>query len=73
MLFLTLLSQKTYAGEFVGPEVILSRSYLRKESIWQGRPPIINLSLFKNAINSDRLGVRLISSAFSYLYDTYHW
>ena len=34
ILFLTLLSQKTYAGEFVRPEVILSRSYLRKESIW---------------------------------------
>ena len=57
--FLSFLSQKTYPGEFVRPEVILSRSYLRKCSIWLGLPPIINLSFFKNTIKSEPLGVRL--------------
>ena len=57
MSFLSFLSQKNYPGEFLGTEVILSRSYLRKCSIWLP-PIIINLSFFKNAINSEPLGVR---------------
>ena len=55
MSFLSFLSQKTYPGEFVRPEVILSRTYLRKCSIWLGLPPIIN---FENTIKSELLGVR---------------
>ena len=58
MSFLSFLSQKTYPGEFLKPEVILSRSYLRKCKIWPGPPSIINLSFFKNAIKSEPLGVR---------------
>ena len=50
MSFLSFLSQKAYPGEFLRPEVILSRSYLRKCSIWLGSLPIINLSFFKNVI-----------------------
>ena len=57
MSFLSFLSQKTYPGQFLRPEVILGRSYLRKFSIW---PPFIsiNFSFFKNAINSELLRVR---------------
>ena len=33
MLFLSFISQKTYPGEFLRPEVILNRIYLRKYSI----------------------------------------
>ena len=51
------LSQKKYPGEFLRPEVILSRSYLRKCSIWSEVPPVINLSFFKNAIKSGPLRV----------------
>ena len=54
MSFLSFLSQKTYPGEFLRPEVILSRSYLRKCSIWLGLPSSINL-FFKNAIKSESL------------------
>ena len=57
MSFLSFLSQKTYPGEFLRPEVILSRSYLRKYCIWLSSM-IINLSFFKNTINSESLGVR---------------
>ena len=55
MLFLSFVSQKTYPREFLRPEVILSRSYLRKYGIW--RPPsiIINLSFFKDVITLNRL------------------
>ena len=52
------LSQKTYPGEFVRPEVVLSRSYLRKCSIWLGLPPIINLSFFENTTKSELFEVR---------------
>ena len=52
------LSQKTYPGEFLRPDTILSRSYLRKYSIWQGSPPIITLLFLKNAIKSESLEVR---------------
>ena len=55
---LSFLSEKTYPGEFLRPEVILSRSYLRKCSIWLELPPIINLSFFKNVIKSEPLRVR---------------
>ena len=58
MSFLSFLSQKTYTGEFLKPEVILSRSYLRKCGIWLGPHSIINFLLFKNAIKSEPLGVR---------------
>ena len=52
------LESKAYAREFLRSEVILSRSYLRKCSIWLGPPHIINLSFFKNAMKSEPLGVR---------------
>ena len=56
MLFLSFLSQKIYPAEFVKPEVLLSRRYLRKCSIWPGAPSVINFS--KNAIISEPLGFR---------------
>ena len=56
--FLSFLSQKTYPGEFLRPEFISSRSYLRKSSNWLGLLPIINLLMFENAIKSEPLGVR---------------
>ena len=34
MSFLSFLSQKTYPEEFLRPEVILRRGYLRKCNIW---------------------------------------
>ena len=58
MSFLSFLSQKSYQGKLLRSEVILSRSYLRKGSIWLVHPPIINLSFFKNAIKYEPLGVR---------------
>ena len=58
MSFLSFLSQKAYPGECLRPDVVLSRSYLRKCSIWLGPPPIINLSFFENAIKSEPLGAR---------------
>ena len=58
MSFLSFLSQKKYPGEFFRPEVILSRSYLRNCCIRRSPLIIINLSLFKNAIKSEPLGVR---------------
>ena len=58
MSFLSFLSQKTYSGEFIRPEVNLSRSYLSKCSICLGLPPVINLSFFKNVKKSEPLGVR---------------
>ena len=58
MSFLSFLSQKRYSGEFLRLEVILSRSYLRNCCIWWSPLIIINLSFFKNAINSEPLGVR---------------
>ena len=57
MSFLSVGSQKTYSGEFERPEVIFSRSYLRKCSIWP-TSIIINLSFSKNTIQSEPLGVR---------------
>ena len=55
---MSFLSQKTYPGEFVRPEVILTRSCLRNYCIWLPPPRIIiNLSFLKNAINSEPLGV----------------
>ena len=41
--FLNFLSQKRYPGEFLRPEVILSRSYLRNCCIWWY--PLIRISL----------------------------
>ena len=57
MSFLSFLSHKTYPGEFLRPEVILTRGYLRKCSIWLGLPSVINLSFLKNALKSEPLGV----------------
>ena len=42
MSFLSFLSHKPYPGEFLRPEVILSRSYLRNCCIW---PPPISSSI----------------------------
>ena len=58
MLFLKILSQKIYPDENLRSEVILSRSYLRKCSIWLPRSIIINFPFFKYAVNSEPLGVR---------------
>ena len=58
MSFLSFLSQKKYLGEFLRQEVILSRIYLRKCSIWPLPSSIINLPFFKNTITSGPLGVR---------------
>ena len=57
MSFLSFLSQKRYPGDFLRPEVILSRGYLRNCCIWWS-PPLIIIKLFflKNAINSEQLG-----------------
>ena len=38
------MSQKLHPGDFLRPEVILSRSYIRKYSIWPAPSIIINLS-----------------------------
>ena len=54
-LFLSFLSQKTYPEEFLGPEVILSRSYLRKCSIWLGLPLSSICSFLKMPQNLNRL------------------
>ena len=43
MSFLSFLSQKTYPKEFLRPEVILSRSYLRNCCIWL--PPPLSSSI----------------------------
>ena len=56
MSFMSFLSQKRCPGEFLKPEVILS-SYLKSYCIWRS-PLIINLQFFKNAINSEPVGVR---------------
>ena len=58
MSFFSFVIQKTYPGKFLRPEVILSRTYLTKCSIWASPYIIINLSFLKNAINSELLGVR---------------
>ena len=58
MSFLNFLVQKTYPGEFLRAEVILSRGYLKTFVFGTLPLIIINLSFFKNAINSDQLGVR---------------
>ena len=42
-------SQKTYPGEFLRPEVILSRSYLRKCSIWLLKNYQYMLKIFHDA------------------------
>ena len=55
---MSFLSQKTHTGNFLRPEVILSRNYIRKCSIWLRPSPIINLLFFKNAIKAELLGVR---------------
>ena len=57
MSFLSFLSQKKYAGEFLRPEVVISRSYPKKVVFGRSHM-IIKLSFFKNAINSEPLGVR---------------
>ena len=58
MSFMSFLSQKTYPGELLRTEIILSKNYLRKYSIWPPPSIIINLSFVENAINSELLGVR---------------
>ena len=58
MSFLSFLSQKTYPGESLRPEIILSRYYLIKCSAWPSPSIIINLSFVKNTRNSEPLGVR---------------
>ena len=58
MSFLSFLSHKTYQGKVLSPEVILSRSYLRKCIIWLPPLIIINLTFLKIAINSEPLGVK---------------
>ena len=58
MSFLSFLSQNTYPGEFLKPEVILNRSYSNKCSISLGLPLIINLSFLKNVIKYEPFGVR---------------
>ena len=58
MSFLSFMSQKTYLGKFLRAEVILSRIYLRKCSIWPAPSIIISFSFIKNAINSEPFGVR---------------
>ena len=55
MSFLTFFSQKTNPAEFLRQEVILSKGYRRKCSIWSEPLTIINLLFFKNAIKSDQL------------------
>ena len=62
MSLLSFLCQKAYPGDFLRPDAILSRSYLKKCSIWPPpspapTPSIINLSFFKNAIKYEPLGV----------------
>ena len=56
--FLSFFSQKTYPVKIFRPEVVLSRSYLKKCSVWLGSPPIINFSFLRNAIKSEPFGVR---------------
>ena len=58
MSFLSFLSRKTYPGKVLRPEVILSRSYLRKCIIWLPPLIIINLTFLKIAIKSEPLGVK---------------
>ena len=58
MLFFGFVSQKSYPERILRPEVMLSRSYLTKCSIWPTFPIIINLSFLKNAIISEPLGVK---------------
>ena len=58
MSFVSFLSQKTYPGKSWRPEFILSRSYLRKCSIWPPSSIIINVSFFKDAINSGPLKIQ---------------
>ena len=58
MLFLKILSQKIYPDENLRSEVILSRSYLRKCSIWLGLPLSSICHFFKNVIKSEPLGIR---------------
>ena len=55
MSFLTFFSQKTNPAEFLRQEVILSKGYRRKCSIWSEPLAIINLLFFKNATKSDQL------------------
>ena len=57
MSFLSFVSQKRYSGEFLRPEVILSRSYLSYFCIWRSPLIIINLWFFKTITNSELLGV----------------
>ena len=57
MSFSSFVSQKKYAGKFLRPEVILSRSYPTKCTIWPSPSITINLSFLKNAINFEPLGV----------------
>ena len=50
-------SQKTYPGEFLRPEVILSRIYVRNCCVCPPAIPSSIWSFFKNAIISEPLGV----------------
>ena len=66
MSFFSFVNQKTYSGNFLRPEVILSRNYPTKCSIWPTPLSSSILSFFKNAINSEPLGVR------SYYFQDFH-
>ena len=63
--FLSFLSQKTYPGKFLRPEVILSRSFPKKVVFGRVLPLSSICHIFKNAVKSE--------PGFSNLYDTYHW
>ena len=72
--FLNFLSQKRYPGEFLRPEVILSRSYLRKCCIWcspftrislpigTNGKPLAPIGKFSSAIGKMMIGKTLATS-----------
>ena len=65
MQYLSFLSQKTYPGEFLKPEIILSRNYLRKCSIW---PTPLSSSICQNPINSEPLEANIFRIFMSLWY-----
>ena len=57
MLFLSFMSQKIYPGEFLRPEVVLSRSYQRNCCIWL--PPISSSICLELEANIFRIFISL--------------
>ena len=57
MLFLSFMSQKIYPGEFLRPEVVLSRSYQRNCCIWL--PPISSSICLELEANLFRIFISL--------------